>query len=615
MKPKLCYIYVMLAVAFVYGSRLQAQEVVVPLDHNQAGKQMTTTNTQKTTALSLPFFEDFLGASQAPDPAHWTDRHVYINNTMGFEVISRGVATFDALNEHSGPYDSTNFNTYRNGDSLTSQNIDLSSYSPSDSIYLSFFYQPQGNGFMPEAQDSLMLFLKELNGSWNKVWSVNGTALQAFTQVMVPVNQANYLHAEFQFRWINKISINLNDDVWNVDYIRMDAGRSYLDTLVRDVTTTRQPDYLLNDYTSMPYNQFLANTAGELATQHTFSFRNNAATPAAVDYSYSATEVESGSVLFSAQVGTTAVSGYGAQDVSFPVFTAGVPSPGEDVKVVFEQAYAAHPQSGANIPQNDTIWQRQVFHNYLAYDDGTAERSYFLNQFATLPAKLAIEFHLNQPDTIFGVAIYFGRQVPLAFYKFFSVQLYDDIAYNGGVDQLIYQQDLLFPGYGNEVNQYWYYKFDSPVPLATGTFYLGTMQPAASGSDSLYFGLDVNRVGGNHLYYNVLNVWESSIVSGAVMMRPILSGQFSPSAIQKVRTAPLPSVSIYPNPTSDYASVSVTDKSVYQYHLTDMQGREVASGSIKGTVDIRLSHLPPGMYLLRIVGDQQQQIVRKITKN
>src|SRR5690606_10916233 len=160
-----------------------------------------------------------------PDAAKWTGNTVYINNTMGVNVISRGVATMDALNAKGGPYDSSNAFALLYADSLTSLPFDLRIFTPATSLYLSFFYQPHGNGFPPEAQDSLMLFLKSSNG-WKQVWRKEGTPLHPFTQIMIPINDALYFHNDFQFRFVNKASMNTSDDVWNIDYIRFAANRT-----------------------------------------------------------------------------------------------------------------------------------------------------------------------------------------------------------------------------------------------------------------------------------------------------------------------------------------------------------------------------------------------------
>ena len=83
-----------------------------------------------------------------PDPKQngWTGRCIS-TNTMAVNAYSRGIATFDAINEFGKPYDTSNPNIIRYADSLTSQQIDLGGKVAADSIYFSFLYQPAGNGF------------------------------------------------------------------------------------------------------------------------------------------------------------------------------------------------------------------------------------------------------------------------------------------------------------------------------------------------------------------------------------------------------------------------------------------------------------------------------------
>jgi hypothetical protein len=258
-----------------------------------------------------------------------------------------------------------------------------------------------------------------------------------------------------------------------------------------------------------------------------------------------------------------------------------------------------------------------VFHNYLAYDDGTAEKSYFLNLFATLPGKIAVEYHLNQPDTLFGFAIYFGRQVPLAFSKFFGVQVYLDIAFNGGTDQKIYEESLFFPGYADTVNKFFYYRLVNPVPLPAGLFYLATQQPAQSGSDSLYFGLDVNRLGANHLYYNVDDSWQSSSVSGALMIRPLLDNDFTPTVVHHLDFDPNAEkrLTLYPNPAVNSVSIRSMDQHIDSYEVLTMAGQTIATGKTSSGSEIDISGLIPGYYLLNLKDKAGQTIgYRKLVK-
>lgn len=599
------FIFILLA---SLATSLQAQEFVGHIDNNPllVHKRPPLKLAAKTTAtLSLPFFEDFTGYGIFPDSSKWADFSTYVNNTMGVMPVSRGVVTFDALNSRGLPYDSFSNSSVRYADSLTCKPIDLSGFSPSDSVYLSFFYQPQGNGFYPLPQDSLMLYLKTRYGGYIKVWTMPGTPLKRFQQVMIPIADSLFFHDAFQFRFVNKAALYWADAVWNVDYIRLNSGRTASDTAVGDVGFTSDPSFLLNDYAFMPYRQFLANPSGERTAQIRDSVRNNYSSGQPVTSYLQATAINTGTVLQAPVSATATVPGYSTRPTPFPSYTTTIPmsSVTYHEKVVFENKFYIESVGGFDPLQNDTVVKNQVFDNYLAYDDGTAEKSYYLNLYPTLPGKIAIEHHINQPDTMQGLAIYFGRQIPFAFYKTFTIKVYSALqGVNGSpVDVEIYSQDFCNPAYADTVNHFWVYKFDAPLPLPAGTFYAGTMQPAESGSDSLYFGLDVNRIGTNHAYYNVLSSWNPSLISGAIMMRPLLGQPVSGTGISTV--APASEWSIAPNPAKDFIQVKFKGDHDAQYIITDMRGSIVARGPVVSGNSINVASLPSGVYIVRLVGD------------
>ena len=137
---------------------VHAQEHVVPLTQNPAYLHAKAQghSAPKSRAV-LPFIDDFSYEGPYPDANLWQDKEVYVNNTMSATPPTRGVATLDGLNEYGRPYFAQPFNSGL-ADSLTCLPLDLSGYTPNDSIYLSFYYQPQGLGFAPEASDSLFLY-------------------------------------------------------------------------------------------------------------------------------------------------------------------------------------------------------------------------------------------------------------------------------------------------------------------------------------------------------------------------------------------------------------------------------------------------------------------------
>lgn len=614
---RLSVLLIALVTVFVSSQSLFAQEMLAPLSFNpiqyNANKNYEVSKNStvsKTTALSLPFFEDFTSYSPIPDDSKWLDGKVYVNNTMCFNPISRGVATFDALDQDGIPYDPVSNTTLLYADSLTSQQIDLSGYQASDSLYFSFFYQPEGNGFYPEPEDSLMLYMRNTRG-WVRVWKVPGERTHEFKQVMIPITEASYFHTGFQFRFVNKASIVVNDDVWNVDYIRLDANRNINDTLVEDVAFTLPPTFFLSDYTYMPYHQFLADVNQERAVEHSAIVRNNSSASHNLNYNFVATENVTASNLASNTNNTTSLAAGAAYKITESSYTNLPTTPQMNHPRVFKHKYYIE-SVGANDPRgNDTIIHEQNFHNFLAYDDGTAEKSYFLNLFATLPGKIAIDFHLNEPDTLSAVSIYFGRQVPLPDQKFFSIIIYSDIDLGGGSDQVLYQEDFLKPVY-SQVNHSWVYKLQQPVALPSGKFYVGTMQPALSNSDSLYFGFDVNRDGENHLYYNVLDEWKKSNLSGALMIRPMFGTVF-PSSIEEVDDQAFV-WDVAPNPTQGDVIVSLPNNQEVDYTIVDMQGQVLQKGLISNGEAINTQNLPSGTYFVRLQIDGVETKAKKLIK-
>ena len=137
-----------------------AQEIVTPFHSTE--KAPVRRNVAE--ARFLPFFDDFSRTNTYPDSTKWTDNNVLVNDGFPLCPPNRNGATFDVLDANGRVYDYAISNPFV-VEYLTSVRIRLDSImepepraiSPADSIYLSFYYQPQGNGNPPEAQDSLVL--------------------------------------------------------------------------------------------------------------------------------------------------------------------------------------------------------------------------------------------------------------------------------------------------------------------------------------------------------------------------------------------------------------------------------------------------------------------------
>lgn len=134
--------------------------VKIRLNHEAIHIQETSKNEQ----LQLPFFEDFSASHVYPDQTKWEDMDVFVNKDFPVFPPNSGAATFDVLNDKGYVYGNASINPFI-ADHLSSKPIRLDSIfngnwqklSPADSLYFSFYFQPQGRGDKPETHDSLIL--------------------------------------------------------------------------------------------------------------------------------------------------------------------------------------------------------------------------------------------------------------------------------------------------------------------------------------------------------------------------------------------------------------------------------------------------------------------------
>jgi len=115
--------------------------------------------------IHLPIFDDFHTDHIFPDTALFIDNDAFINDDFAYRSANIGVATLDAIDAYGNIYPDASMFPFI-ADHLTSRPIRLDTlYLPSetraitvaDSLYFSFYYQPQGRGNPPESFDSLVL--------------------------------------------------------------------------------------------------------------------------------------------------------------------------------------------------------------------------------------------------------------------------------------------------------------------------------------------------------------------------------------------------------------------------------------------------------------------------
>lgn len=241
----------------LYGAAISfaaAQERVIGLQSNYIIKDASENKNKSKSNISsemieLPFFDDFSGTSIFPDSRKWSDNFVFINDTYSDKQITKGVATFDAIDNYGKMYE-TAISSGFEADKLTSHPVNLE-YSATDNIVLSFFYQAGGLGDAPEPHDSLTLqFLDPEENKWYAIWRVNGSSDQSFRQAVIAIDNQRFLKKGFQFRFINYASISPNTgdpsmigncDHWNIDYVYLDLNRDMNDTVYADVAFRWHP--------------------------------------------------------------------------------------------------------------------------------------------------------------------------------------------------------------------------------------------------------------------------------------------------------------------------------------------------------------------------------------
>lgn len=151
---------IIFAIIFLVGLSANAQEYLSGFSYSLK-PQKNAEKRMLESSLRLPFFDDFTETQTYPDAAKWQNRSVLVNSGFPLFPTNFNAATLDAVDETGKVYSHASSSPFV-ADSLISKPISLvaengEKLSPADSLYFSFYYQPQGNGDAPELNDSLVL--------------------------------------------------------------------------------------------------------------------------------------------------------------------------------------------------------------------------------------------------------------------------------------------------------------------------------------------------------------------------------------------------------------------------------------------------------------------------
>ncbi|MFL5763444.1 MAG: T9SS type A sorting domain-containing protein [Bacteroidia bacterium] len=541
--------------------------------------------------------DDFSKPGPYPDTAIWMDDHAFINRTYPKAPVTIGVATFDGLDYNGYPYDfSAAPSSSALADYLTSKPIKLN-YPATDSIYLSFYYQPQGRGNAPEYLDSLVLQFKD-SASWRNVWAQKGTTLatsdSSWKLVMIPVTDSMYLQDGFQFRFYNRATLSGNTDHWNIDYVYLNRFRTKADTVFEDVAMVYDTPSLITPYTAMPWKQY---DTTFMKTNYASVIRNNnTATKIITDYNYKIFNAMGVQVNSTYSGGTSNINPFETTGYlnyaphTTPALNYKIPALTTADRYSIESYLYSSPDKDRN---NDTVRHTQDLTNYFAYDDGTAENSFGLS---TLSAELAEQFTLRVADSLQFIDIFFNPFLTNTSVYTFDLKVWADA---GGMPGLpIYSSSSpQTPAYsGVTYNDFIRYKLDAPLYLGAGKFYVGFLQNT---NQFLNIGVDKNTNTQSKIFYNVSGPWYNSPFAGSLMLHPVFGSASEFTGIEPVAKAK--DLSLYPNPAGEELHVAFADgmKQEFSYYVSDILGKKIIPESVS-TGNIDISSLNSGIYFITV---------------
>lgn len=602
----------------------------------QQEKSYPVLKNKKLLTQELPFMDDFsrfsLPTNNPNIPTEWQrweDNDVFINSTFPIQPPTIGVATFDGLDETGFPYNFTaTGNDHLPSDTLTSLPINLEGLNQNDNVYLTFYYQAKGLGNSPELEDSLKLEFKIGEDNWVTKWvtpGINTNTTTPFQQVFIEVWDDQYgifyMQNNFQFRFIGYSEQRGNLDHWHLDYVYMDQNIDPETFFFNELAIMNPKNTLLNsELTSMPWKHFKDNPSARMLNATTtlhernlkftdFNFRSGYK----VRYENTEWDFLNVNSNLNNNVGIieTAIS-INTGDNSF-VFDTDV----NDTCAAFEVIFY-HEFKDNITPQNDSTIFIQNFSNYYSYDDGTAEKAWALNN--SPGGQVAVKFDSFIPDTLLGIWVYFSPFQSSSASESFILRAWDDDNSNPG-NELGENFSFNYPEYHTSGhNKFTYYAYDSPIPVS-GNFYVGWVQQE---NEQIKVGLDkntnVNPVATFTSNGGAFPTWNSSIIEGSLMIRPVLKAGkdfIPPVGISEINSKEL-NGEIYPNPVNDILHLSTNNYNQGEVRLSilDITGKVKHTAFINtNQIDINTSNLEKGLYFIQISDKNGRSWQQKFIKS
>ena len=647
MKNKQLYIVIFLV---VFGQiAANAQETLINLQTNPKikelfVKQSRTKASEAKSSVELPFIDDFAKSTGYPDDLLWLDIYAFVNINYPINPPGIGVATLDAIDETGSLHENASSVPF-SADTLTSRPINLN-YPGNTSIFLSFYYQPGGYGDTPDTRDTLLLEFYSVDSiRWDKIWHVvfnendsllnesytyNGSSKtikgnettklkHKFQQVILPVNEDQYLKDGFQFRFRNYATLSANTDLesrkgnsdqWNLDFIRLDTNRTINDTIIQDLAISENATSLLKNYQSIPWSHYIRAQAYEMDDSLSLTFLNLTNVEQSYDLEFAIKDITgpNGTAVFPGDAGVD-IEAFEAKTYTryfnwtFP-YNPSIDSALFEVKNYL--ATSAVTPGFTPYYWNDTSIFYQKFYNYYAFDDGSAESGYGIVGEGTERAMVAMQFNTYMEDTLRGIQLYLNQTYDNTSEISFKIHVWSDN--NGKPGNIIYTKIYAKPEYEDKLNQFSFYAFDE-ILTVKDKFYIGWQK--IDTPEMLNVGFDANTVNNDKLFYNFAGQWIKSQYEGTLMIRPML-GHEIPMGIKDVPNSTSFDFDIYPNPASNYINIKTSNETIDYLRVTvfDIYGKLYIDNTNTETT-LNTSGLNPGIYFIRITDNSGNTSTKK----
>ena len=566
-------------------------------------------------SITLPFFDDFsLNKTSIPNPKLWKNGGVSINNTFPINQPSVNVATFDSRNAAGIPYNFSNKFAYGSTDTLTSVAIDLSGLAAKDSVYLSFYWEAKGLGELPDSDDSLVVSFLNNKNQWKTIWRQEGISKDAFTQKILAVNQAEYLHKNFQFRFETRGRQSGAFDMWHVDFVYLNKQRRLKDIYTQDIALRGFKNSYLKRYSAMPLRQYLVNPSAETNSSMEVLVSALQRNARLVNFTWTVSDTVSKSILLNERGGNETVTTPNPSNKknNVPVFST-FSQKQAVLKFTQKIAYGGTgttivPDSTNNIPDalllsNDSVSIYTPLLDYYAYDDGTAETGADTDQ--TL-GKVAVKFALNRADTVNAVRFNFTPYFKDIAGQFFLLQILESA--NGKPAKVLHQQSVRVR-YPSEINGFVEYPLDMNIAVKD-TFFVSWTKV---NEDVIGVGVDKNSDFGSNIYYSMGNEWiQNKSLKGSLMVRPVMGFKANSSG---QNGSPLASevpndkqFLVYPNPTSGVLRWNF--ENIQSISIFDVSGKEIFYKKTDSQ-ELNIENLPDNIYYINF-SDGKKNFIRKI---